>query len=458
MSTLREPELNSYIRKSRKIFEKTLGDLVRIPTVSADPSRHGEIMKAADFALDLLKGIGAQARILKTEGNPLVIGNLDHHEKAPTILIYNHMDVQPAEEETWDQDPFILTIRDGRYGARGTTDNKGPALTVFFAVKYALEQGIPLNFRFVWDFEEEIGSPHFEKAVHSRKDLLRADSILVSDTVWISRKKPAIPFGIRGLLTATLVLQTGNRDAHSGLVGGAARNPVGELCALISSCYDPKSGEVRIPGFYDNLLEPGKEEVQGFLESGFRVPEFKKAHGLERIRFDKPAQVVEAIWSRPTFEVHGLSGGYTGRGVKTIVPHRAEAKISMRLVPRQEPQEIFSKLRDFIKKQNPDVQVKLEAVLDPYLGSPKGKFLQAAIEAVTFGFQNKPALIREGGSIGAVVSLNRLLNAPVILLSLSLPEHGYHAPNEYFEWRQVRGGIRTCVHYFDQISRIPSAP
>lgn len=454
MEKINEKKMNNFIAKSRKPFEKSLAQWVAIPTISADPSHDDDIATATAEAAKLLKKLGGQIETVKTEGHPLVIGKVRRFDDAPTVLIYNHLDVQPAEPEDWESSPFLLTLKNGRYGGRGSTDNKGPALTAYFAVQCALEQEIPLNYCFVWEFEEEIGSPHLDKALKARKEWLRADSILVSDTVWISRDRPAIPFGIRGLLTATLTLETGERDAHSGLVGGAARNPIGELCSLIAQCYDPVTGDVHLPGFYDDLLTSSGEEVEGFLASGFKVAAFKKAHGLKSLRFKEPAQVIESIWSKPTFEVHGLVGGYTGPGVKTVVPPRAEAKISMRLVPRQDPKKIFSDLRDFVKERNPDVKVRLEAVLDPYLAAPTGEHFRAGVEAMTFGFQTPPALVREGGSIGAVVTLNRLLKVPVTFLGLSLPEHGYHAPNEYFEWRQVRGGIRTFLNYFDRISQI----
>ncbi len=451
---LDKKRLNNYILSSRKSYEELLKGSVEIPTVSSDPACKKEISKAADMAASVLRKFGLKAEILKTPGHPLVVAASDYNKDNPTVLIYNHLDVQPADRSQWNRDPFKLTVSHGRYGGRGATDDKGPALTALLAVQYAREEGIPLNFRIVWEFEEEIGSPHFEKAVRSKKELLRSDSVLVSDTVWISAKRPAIPYGIRGLLTATLHLETASREAHSGLAGGAARNPIGELCEVIHRCYDPFTGRVKVPGFYDDVLKGSRKELQGFLESGFKISGFKKAHGLKKIRFGEAAQILKAVWSQPTFEVHGIRGGYTGEGVKTVVPHRAEAKISMRLVPCQNPGKIFSLLRSFVKDLSPDIKIKCEALLSPYLASPEGEYLQAAQDAMHFGFQKRPALIREGGSIGAVVSLYNLLKVPVIFLGISLPEHGYHAPNEYFEWRQVEGGIRTFVHYFDRISRI----
>lgn len=454
MPLINEKRLDEHIRSVKEPYEKSLERLVEIPKVSSDPACKQNIRKAAVLTAGILKSFGIHAEVLWTPGHPVVIGTMGTNKKHRTVLIYNHLDVQPADPSQWDQDPFKLTIHAGRYGGRGTTDDKGPALTALFAAAYALKQGVPLNFRFVWEFEEEIGSPNFEKAIRSRKTLLQAHSIMVSDTVWVLRNKPAIPYGIRGLLTASLFLETGSRDVHSGLAGGAARNPIGELCRLITACYDPVTGRVKIPGFYDDMLPPGKKERRNFEGVGFRISGFKKAHGLKKIRFEKTAQVLNAIWLRPTFEVHGIAGGYTGKGIKTVIPQKAEAKISMRLVPGQDPGKIFSQFRAFVKGENPDIHVRPEAFLDPYLSPADGEHLQAASDAMQFGFQKKPALIREGGSIGAVVNLNKIFKIPVIFLGLSLPEHGYHAPNEYFEWTQVTGGMRTFAHYFERISRI----
>jgi acetylornithine deacetylase/succinyl-diaminopimelate desuccinylase-like protein len=451
---LDEKKINATIQACKKDYEKILGRLVEIPTVSSDPSCRKEIQKAAALSVRLFRRFGIPSEIVKTPGHPIVIGRLGESHKNQTVLIYNHLDVQPADPSRWRQDPFKMIIRNGQYLGRGTTDDKGPALTALFAAKYACDMGLPLNIIFVWEFEEEIGSPHFERAIRSRKRSIRCDSVLVSDTVWISGERPAIPYGIRGLMTATLHLETGLRDAHSGLVGGAARNPIGELCQVISKCHDPASGRVKIPGFYGAVRTTSARTVRDFLESGFNIPGFKKAHGLNKIRFGETADVLKAVWSKPTFEVHGIKGGYTGDGVKTVVPPRAEAKISMRLVPGQNPREAFSLLKAFVKRHNPDVKVKSEACLEPYLASPKGAYIRAAAEAMHFGFGMRPALVREGGSIGAVVSLHRVLDVPVTLLGLSLPEHGYHAPNEYFEWRQVRGGVRSFLHYFNAISRV----
>ena len=272
------------------------------------------------------------------------------------------------------------------------------------------------------------------------------------DTIWLSADKPAIPYGLRGLKPARLLLRTGGKDAHSGLTGGAARNPVGELAAVISKLYDAKTGKVLIPGFYNDVLKPTTHELKSFKSSGFNVKTFQKAHELKSLRTTNPLDVMLRIWASPTFEVHGIAGGYQGPGVKTVVPPWAEAKVSMRLVPDQDPKKVFGLLKAAVKKINKDVEVIEESGLEPYLGPFAGPYADAARAAVQFGFGTTPAFIREGGSIGAVVTMERHLKAPIMCIGLSLPEHGYHAPNENYDWGQASGGIKTFVAYFAKVA------
>lgn len=446
--------LDAYILDCRAEFEEKLATLVEIPTVSMDPERKPEIRKGADTAVDLLREFGATAASIPTKGNPVVVGKLTTDPRNPTLVIYNHLDVQPAEPAEWGRDPFVFGRDGDRYLGRGATDDKGPALTALFAARFAAENGIPLNYHFLWELEEEIGSPNFESFLKGYRKNIRARSILVSDTIWIARGKPAIPYGLRGMQPAMLVLETGTRDAHSGLVGGAARNPVAELAKLISECFDARTGRVRIPGFYDDVARPTAKEIRNFLSSGFQVARFREAHGLKKLRTLDRKKLLQSIWTEPTFELHGITGGYSGPGVKTVVPPSAEAKVSMRLVPNQRPARMFRLLKSFVHKKNPDVRVKLQAGIEPYLGNFTGPYPDAARTAVKFGFDRTPAFVREGGSIGAVVTMRKLLKVPITFIGLSLPEHGYHAPNEYFDWGQASGGMRTFARYFSEISRI----
>jgi acetylornithine deacetylase/succinyl-diaminopimelate desuccinylase-like protein len=446
--------LNSYVRASRTKFEDLLGQLVEVPTISMDPSRKDDIRKGANLVADYLRGYGAGVKIHETSGNPVVVGRFDVPGAKRTLTIYNHIDVQPAEEPEWVREPFVFVKKDGRYFGRGTTDDKGPALTALFAARYAVENGIPLNIRFIWELEEEIGSLHFEEFMKPNVAELKTDSVLVSDTLWISRSKPSIPYGLRGMVTAVMKLQTHEKDTHSGVTGGAARNPLGELCQVISQCYDARTGRVKIPGFYEDVKPASKKEMESFVSSGFSLRKWKEVYRFKSLRTNDAAEVLKRVWTMPTFEVHGILGGYTGPGVKTVVPPRGEVKFSCRLVPNQKPEKVFRQLKDYIKKINPDVELVLDGKLDPYIGDLTGEHTQCAIDAIRFGFSATPAFIREGGSIGAVVTMQKYLKTPIIFIGLSLPEHGYHAPNENYDWGQAAGGIKTFVKYFTSVAEL----
>jgi acetylornithine deacetylase/succinyl-diaminopimelate desuccinylase-like protein len=446
--------LDSYIRDSREQFENKLAELVEVPTISMEPDRSEDIRRGAELARQYLESIGARAEIVETPGYPVVFGRIGTGPGNPTVTIYNHIDVQPANPEEWHKAPFTFFKRDGRYEGRGTTDDKGPALSAMTAAQYATQNALPLNINFIWELEEEIGSPNFEHFIKNNVDRLRTDSILVSDTIWISRSRPAIPYGLRGAMMLTMTLETGAKDVHSGLTGGAARNPIGEICKVISECFDATTGRVKIKGFYDDVVPATKKELQSFLDSGFTSQKFRAAHELKKLRFDDARRVLKAIMAEPTFEVHGITGGYQGPGVKTIVPYRAQAKISTRLVPNQQPKKIFKLIRDFVKQRNPDIKSEFLSALEPYIGEFDGPYARAASEAMKYSFGRQPAFTREGGSIGAVVTMKKHLKAPIIFLGLSLPEHGYHARNENFDWGMASGGIKMFVKYFDEITRL----
>lgn len=448
-------DLASDVPAMRQEFEELLCELVQIPTVSMDPAHAEDIQRGAHKAIDILQSCGATAEQVETPGNPVVFGQIVVDPAYPTVAVYNHLDVQPANEPTWQHQPFVFQ-RDGeRYLGRGTTDDKGPALTALLAARYAVQHGIPLNYQFLWEFEEEIGSPHFAHFIRRKRRALTCQSVVVSDTVWLSRTRPSVPYGLRGMLALQWRLETASKECHSGLTGGAARNPIGELADLIARCYDAHTGRVKIKGFYDDVRRLSRAELDSFVASGFHLPTFKKVHGLKKLRTRDLAETVQAIWSKPTFEVHGIMGGYQGPGVKTIVPSSAEAKISMRLVPDQDPEHVFTLVQDFVKQHNPDVKVIRDGVLQPYLGEFSGFYSDAVREAMRFGFDKLPSFTREGGSIGAVVTMDRVLRVPVMFLGLSLPEHGYHAPNEYFDWGQASGGIRAFAKYFAMLARAP---
>jgi acetylornithine deacetylase/succinyl-diaminopimelate desuccinylase-like protein len=447
-------EIDKYVDASRSEFESNLKKLVDLPSVSMDPACGGDIDRTAEEAAQLLKAFGATSEVIKTKGRPVVIGTFAAGTEHPTVSVYNHLDVQPADGSEWNSPPFEMKIENGKYLGRGTTDDKGPALTVLYAARYAHQQGLPINIKFIWELEEEIGSPSFEAFLEANKAKLKTDSVVVSDTIWVSRERPAIGYGLRGLQGLSVRLKTGVKAVHSGLVGGLARNPIGELAQLISECYDAKSGQVKIPGFYDDVQELSASEMENFVNSGFSTTEFKRAHELHSLRTDDNGDAAKRIWALPTMEVHGIVGGYSGPGIKTIVPHEAEAKLSFRLVPAQDPDKILDCVSKFLKSRNPDVTIEKEGSLRPYLGQFTGKYAESAAAAMKHAFGKDPAFVREGGSIGAVVSMEKVLAAPVMFLGLSLPEHGYHAINENYDWQQASGGIKMFVRYFELLTEI----
>ncbi|MEW6246673.1 MAG: M20/M25/M40 family metallo-hydrolase [Nitrospirota bacterium] len=446
--------IDAYVNEARPRFEEMLAEIVQLPSISMDPRRATDIRRTADLAVQFLTSLGAEARVVETGGYPVVSGGWTTGARHPTVTVYNHLDVQPAQEPEWRHAPFAFRKEDGRYHGRGATDDKGPALTALLGARYAVERGVPINIRFLWELEEEIGSPNFAAALRDHEAVPRPDSVVVSDTIWIAKGRPAVPYGLRGLLGARLMLRTGDKDAHSGLTGGAARNPLAELADLVHACVDAKTGRVKIPGFYDDVVKPTQAEIKSFLASGFQVQRFMRAYGFQTLRTTERADVLRRIWASPTFEVHGMVGGYQGPGVKTIVPGYGELKVSMRLVPNQTPEKIFRLLRQFVAKQNPRVVVEREGMLQPFRGLFDGPYVDAVKRALKAGFGKEPAFIREGGSIGAVVTMQRAWNVPILFLGLSLPEHGYHAPNEFFDWGQAAGGMKAFAAYFDELAKM----
>lgn len=454
--SVEKKSLLAFANRERDRFEDTLREFVEIPTVSADPDRRGDIRRCAELAVAKIEEFGGKATILKTAGNPLVHGRFDSGRKLPTVTVYNHLDVQPASRETepWNTDPFVFTKDGDRYLGRGTTDDKGPALTALFGIRAAQEAGVRANMHLLWELEEEIGSPNFDEAMKTHRNKLTTDSVLVSDTIWVSRQRPACPAGLRGLQGFELSLETAQTDQHSGVTGGGARNPIGELMKLVSEMYDATTGKVKIKGFYDDVLPPSKEELDDFRNSGFTVKQFKKDHGFKSIRTEDSLEVMKRIWAMPTFEVHGVVGGYTGPGIKTIIPPRAAVKISCRLVPNMEPQKVLKLVQEFVKQRNPDVKVIPESSMQPYSAPTTGPLADAVRSSMKYAFGREPVFVREGGSIGAVISMEQVLNVPVLFLGLSLPEHGYHAPNENYDWRQASGGMAAFAKYFDEIANL----
>jgi acetylornithine deacetylase/succinyl-diaminopimelate desuccinylase-like protein len=310
----------------------------------------------------------------------------------------------------------------------------------------ANEHGLPIEIGFVWETEEETGSLSFGEIVAAKREQLRCDGVIVSDTIWPHADQPAISTALRGLLLAELRLRTAAKEVHSGLTGGVARNPIRELCEVASAIHQASF-------WREGVVNPSPEETEGYASSGFDLEYFKGAHSLEKLETEVPLEIMLRLWARPTFEIHGVTGGYHGPGVKTVVPNAAELKASFRLVAGQDPAGIAARLHEFVAALNPDIEVETTEHLAPYRGNDSGRFHEAISRGMKAAFGREPVVVREGGSIGAVPVMNEALGVPVHFLPLSLPDHGYHAPNEYFDWRQARGGIEAFARTFAELAK-----
>jgi acetylornithine deacetylase/succinyl-diaminopimelate desuccinylase-like protein len=443
-------EIGAWASRIRHRFVELLREFVEVPSVSMEPERKPEMGRMAELAAATLRELGFETRIIPTDGNPIVHGKVVVDPAWPTVTVYNHMDVQPGgAKEEWRTEPFLFVEDGDKWIGRGTTDDKGPGLTALFAARYALDHGARVNVSFLWELEEEIGSPNFEKAIVREASSLATDCVVVSDTIWITRGRPACPAGLRGLQGFLLKLETGATDQHSGVTGGAARNPLAELIKVVAAMLDGDTGKVKIPGFYDDVVKPTAKELRDFERSGFSVKTFMKDHEFKSIRTKDAMEVMKRIWAMPTLEVHGLTGGYAGPGVKTVIPPRGEMKLTTRLVPDQDPKKIVKLVTQFVKKLNKDVQVIPQGTLAPYRGVTEGPLADGIRSAMKFAFGREPVFVREGGSIGAVPTMEKVLKCPVLFLGLSLPEHGYHAPNENYDWEQASGGMAAFAKLFE---------
>jgi acetylornithine deacetylase/succinyl-diaminopimelate desuccinylase-like protein len=428
--------------------------LLRIPSVSADSRFSQDVKKCADAVKQRLQEAGAEnVEVCPTAGHPIVYGEKIIDPKLPTVLVYGHYDVQPADPlELWHSGPFEPVIKDGRIYARGSADDKGQFYMHVKAFEImAKTNSLPCNIKFMIEGEEEVGSANLGIFLKENKERLKADVVLISDTAMISLENPSLDTGLRGLAYMEVEVTGPNRDLHSGVYGGAVANPATILCQLIASMHD-ENNHITIPGFYDKVLELSKEERSALNKAPFNEAEYKQDLGIDELWGEKGYSTIERTGIRPTLEVNGIWGGYTGEGSKTVLPSKASAKISMRLVPNQDWIEISELFRAHFEKIAPKtVKVKVTAHHggSPYVTPTDHVAFKAASKAIESTFGKSPIPVRGGGSIPIVALFEKELGLKTILMGFGLDSDNLHSPNEKYGLENFYKGIET-IPYFHQ--------
>lgn len=450
MSTTQE-----YIDQNKDKFVEELFDLLRIPSISTDSSKKEEIKKAAGFLVNQLNNLNLETvKTFETPGNPIVYAEHCPHDDRPTVLIYGHYDVQPSDpDELWDTPPFEPTVKDGLIYARGASDDKGQAFTHIKAVESFVKTGqeIPVNVKFILEGEEEIGSPNLVPFLEAHKDLLACDMVLISDTAMFGEDQPSITYGLRGLAYMEIEVVGPNRDLHSGVYGGAVENPVNVLCEIIAKLKD-EDGVIQIPGFYDDVIPLTKADREAFAQLPFDEEEYKKTLDVKALHGEKGYTTLERASARPTLDVNGIWGGYTKEGAKTVLPSKANAKVSMRLVPDQNPKKIADLFKKHVESLAPDT-VKV-TVNEHHGGHPSVTDLdfyglKAGAKAFEDVYQKEVLFSREGGSIPIVADFKRVLGVESILMGFGLTSNAIHSPNENFSLKDFHRGIKTSARFME---------
>ncbi|MEX0845003.1 MAG: dipeptidase [Balneolaceae bacterium] len=444
-----------YIDQHKEKFKDELFELLRIPSISTDSSKKEEIKKAAKFLIQQLEGLSLEkVKTFETPGNPIVYAEHCPYDDRPTVLIYGHYDVQPPDpEELWNTPPFEPTVRDGLIYARGASDDKGQAFTHVKAVESFVKTGqeIPVNVKFILEGEEEIGSPNLVPFLENHKDLLACDMVLISDTSMFGKDQPSITYGLRGLAYMEVEVVGPNRDLHSGVFGGAVDNPINVLCEIIARLKD-EDGVIQIPGFYDKVIPLTEADREAYSQLPFDLEEYKQTLDIEAVHGEKGYSTLERSSARPSLDVNGIWGGYQKEGAKTVLPSKANAKISMRLVPDQEPKEIAQLFKKHIESLAPDtVKVK---VTEHHGGHPSVTDLdfyglKAGAKAFEDVFKKEALFSREGGSIPIVADFKRVLGVESILMGFGVTSNAIHSPNENFSLEDFYRGIKTSARFLE---------
>jgi acetylornithine deacetylase/succinyl-diaminopimelate desuccinylase-like protein len=448
-----------FINTNRDRYVDELKAYLAIPSISALPEHAPDVKRAAEWSAEEMRRIGMQnVRLIETPGFPVVYGDWLGAPGAPTILFYGHYDVQPVDPlALWESPPFEATIRDGEIYARGSADDKGQVFMHFKAIEAHLKQNgkLPVNIKIILEGEEEVGSKNLDDFVKGHKDELSADVVVISDSPMFDRGIPSICYGLRGLVYFQIDLRGTKSDLHSGSFGGAVANPAFVLANILAQMKD-RGGRVKIPGFYDDVRDLREEEREQWKRLPFNEKRYAKELGAPKLFGESGYSTLERVWARPTFELNGIQAGFTGEGAKTVIPAVAMAKVSMRLVPNQDPDKIAQLFEDYVKKVAPKtVEVKVTRMHGgkPWMTDFDNKFVQAAGRAIEKGFGKEPVFNREGGSIPVVATFSEILGLPSVLFGIGLPDENAHAPNEKLDLGNFHGGVIASAFLYDEIGR-----
>ncbi|MGC9971685.1 MAG: dipeptidase [Bryobacteraceae bacterium] len=449
--------IDDYVERNKDRFLEELTAFLRIPSVSTAPEHRGDIERAAEFVAASLREAGLEhVELIDTAKHPLVYGDWLHAPGKPTVLCYGHYDVQPPDPlEAWVSPPFEPSVRDGNLYARGSADDKGQMYMHVKAVEAlrAVHGTLPVNLKFLVEGEEEIGGASITRYVTENPEKLRADAALVSDTALYAEGMPTLCVGLRGLVYLEVEAGGPARDLHSGLYGGAAPNPIFGLIELLAKVKDAE-GVIRVPGIYDDVQPPAPAEKASWEGLPFDEGEFLRTEvGSDKLTGERGYSVLERIWARPAFEVHGIAGGFTGAGAKTVIPATATAKVSFRLVPKQDPDQVIACFRKFVAENTPEgirAEVRVLSAAPGVLVDPEHPAIRVAARVFGEVFGRPTVFIRDGASVPIVGDFAMHLGIPSVMMGFGLPDDGLHAPNEKYRLENYYRGIVTIARFLEQ--------
>ncbi|HEY1600195.1 MAG TPA: dipeptidase [Pirellulales bacterium] len=451
------PTLDQYLDQHGPRFEQELFELLRIPSVSAMSAHKGDIRTAANWVLRQFQSLGFQSELIETAGHPIVYAQSPAMPGAPTVLVYGHYDVQPPDPlNEWISPPFEPTVRDGNLYARGATDDKGQMFTHIKSAEAWIKTAgrLPLNLKYVIEGEEEVGSANLDAFVDKNHDRLACDIIVISDTSQFAPGQPAITYGLKGIAYFELRLTGPSQDLHSGVFGGSVTNPANALARMLTALVNER-GQVQVPGFYDDVIPIADSERAAMRKLNFDEREFMRQLGVEALSGEDGYTTLERRWARPTCDINGLTSGYQGEGAKTVLPARASAKFSFRLVPNQDPHKVATSLRKMLAGLVPP-GINMELI--SFHGAPgvvvplESPYMAAASRAIEAGFGRAPVFIREGGSIPVVSTFHEKLGVDTLLLGWGQNDDNTHSPNEKFCLADFHRGIKASAHLWQEIS------